>query len=148
MEHVSYKGYNIPDSEMRYRYQVLDKFSSEGLNSFEFTSEDLNELNRIVAEKEAELKERGYDEPTVSLMMSGRNNNGDYEEEDFTVELVWKETETNEERDFRILRAMEDIDEEIEREERNKTFKEELYKNQVANSIKILQEAGYKVEKK
>ena len=61
MEHVSYKGHNIPDSEMRYRYQTLDKFSSDGLNSFEFTSEDLNELNRIVAEKEAELKERGYD---------------------------------------------------------------------------------------
>lgn len=148
MEHVSYKGYNIPDSEMRYRYQALDKFSSDCLNSFEFTSEDLNELNRIVTEKEAELKERGYDEPTVSLMMSGRNNNGDYEEEDFTVELVWKETETKEERDFRILRAMEDIDEEIEREERNKKFKEELYNSQVANSIKILQEAGYKIEKK
>jgi hypothetical protein len=148
MEHVSYKGHNIPDSEMRYRYQTLDKFSSDSLNSFEFTSEDLNELNRIVAEKEAELKERGYDEPTVYLMMSGRNSNGDYEEENFTVELVWKETETKEEREYRILRAMEDIDEEIEREERNKKFKEELYNSQVANSIKILQEAGYKVEKK
>ena len=147
MEHVSYKGHNIPDSEIMYRYQTLDKFSSDSLNSFQFTSEDLNELNRIVAEKEAELKERGYDEPTVYLMMSGNNNYVD-DEKDFTVELVWKETETKEERDFRILRAMEAIDEEIEREERNKKFKEELYNSQLTNSIKILQEAGYKIEKK
>lgn len=147
MEHFDYKGHSIPDSEMRYRYQALDMFSSEGTNTFQFTSEDLNELNRIVTEKETELRHRGYDEPTVYLLMGGHQDH-DNDEEDFTVELVWKETETNEEREYRILRAMEDIDEEIEREERNKKFKEQLYENQVASSIKILEEAGYKVEKK
>ena len=145
MENLYYKGHSIPDSEMRCRYQVLDKFSCEYSNTFKFTSEDLDELNKIIAEKEAELKEKGYDEPNVYLMMGGRDGDND---NDFTVELVWKETETKEEREFRILRAMEDIDEEIEREERNKKFKEELYNSQVANSIKILQEAGYKIEKK
>ena len=142
-----YKGQNIEDNRLVY---VYDPYKELGSNCFQFNKEDLLEMLHDFEEKEKELEERGLNPNSLYLdFFANESCDGDYYQCDAECKVTfnYQRPETEDEKDTRILNAMDRIDKEIKRKEEDEQRALSLKEQELNAAIDLLNKNGYVVKK-
>lgn len=143
---MNYKGKVINDNE---DVRVKEFYKELGSNNFGFYKEELKDMLHDFEAKEQELKEKGLDPEHLYLDFYAKEEcDGDYYQCDAGCEVnfVYRRPETEDEKETRILRAMERIDQEIKEKQDKEAWEKARETSQIADAMAVLKRNGYKIE--
>ena len=143
---MEYKGQCINDTSDVKRYENIDKFTNDFSNEIEFGIEELDELKDLIRKKESELKEKGIKFSGVKIEMLGNdesyNPNGPDTPAEFITSLSWMEEENEAEKEKRIQREKQRIDNVIKDRIAREAREERVRMEKIAAAVKVIEENG------
>ena len=143
---MEYKGHTIEDKCYGYKYSKLECYD---YNSVEFKTDDLIRWQKALEAKEKELIASSEDFKDVQLVISANgdqyNPNGADEEPYMNINIQWQVAETELQKQHRIEKAKQRIDDEIAKEEAVKHQLEDKKQQEIDKAIRLLKSNGYNV---